>query len=287
VVSAGAFFARLDRAGMLVRKRFSMRTPAQVTGYAVALPGDTAKGGGPVWYGGGKLAADLTWPKLRHRWTQPTTAPGDLLTAAERTAIWAHAARTADQAAARIRLLAGADPAAAADAAWAASDTLHVAAAALGSRILRHAADAHDRAARAPHGRLPPPSPAGNRLRHAARLIAAFASLSNDPALTPLVLVARLAALAEAVADLRDAQRRAAQAAAARATAGHLHAAAAASAPRPPAPSRARTAAQLAALAFPPTPPGQRPAPTQPGPSHAGQRPTQGPSPPRSRGPHR
>jgi hypothetical protein len=34
--------------------------PAQVTGYAVALPGDTGKDSGPVWYGGGKLAADLT-----------------------------------------------------------------------------------------------------------------------------------------------------------------------------------------------------------------------------------
>ena len=36
------------------------RTRGQVTGYSVALPGDTAKDGGPVWYGGGKLAADLT-----------------------------------------------------------------------------------------------------------------------------------------------------------------------------------------------------------------------------------
>ena len=48
---------------MLVRKRFSITNPGQVTGYSVALPGDTAKDGGPVWYGGGKLAADLTWPK--------------------------------------------------------------------------------------------------------------------------------------------------------------------------------------------------------------------------------
>ena len=35
---------------------------------AVADPADTAKGGGIIWYGGGKLAADLTLPKLRHRW---------------------------------------------------------------------------------------------------------------------------------------------------------------------------------------------------------------------------
>ena len=65
------FFARLNAAGLLVRKRFSVKNPGQITGYSVALPGDTTKDGGPVWYGGGKLAADLTWPKLRQRWTRP------------------------------------------------------------------------------------------------------------------------------------------------------------------------------------------------------------------------
>ena len=105
-----------------------------------------------------------------------------------------------------MRALAGTNPAAAADAAWAASDTLHVAVAALGSRILRQAADAYDRAACAPYGRIPPPTPAGNRLRQAARLLGTFAHLARDPALAPIVLVTRLAALAEAVAELRDAQ---------------------------------------------------------------------------------
>ncbi|HLM88362.1 MAG TPA: hypothetical protein VK284_04915, partial [Streptosporangiaceae bacterium] len=33
------FFTRLDQAGVLVRKRFSVKNPGQVTGYAVALPG--------------------------------------------------------------------------------------------------------------------------------------------------------------------------------------------------------------------------------------------------------
>ena len=61
---------------MLVRKRFSVTNPGQVTGYSVALPGDTTKDGGPVWYGGGKLAADLSWPKLQQRWTPARTAPG-------------------------------------------------------------------------------------------------------------------------------------------------------------------------------------------------------------------
>jgi hypothetical protein len=244
------FFALLDRAGILVRQRFSATNPGQVTGYAVALPGDEAQDGGPVWYSGGKLAPDLTWPKLRQRWAAPGTAPGDPFTAAERNAIWEHAARAAEDAAARIGL-AGTDPAAAADAAWAASDTLHVAAAALGSRILRQAADAYDRAARPPYARIPAGTPAGNQLRRAARLITAFAYLTKDPALTPIVLLTRLAALAEAVAGLREAQRHAAQAASALRAAQHLQAAAGSPAPaerqRVPAPSPAA----LAGASFP------------------------------------
>ena len=184
--SQDEFFARLDAAGVLVRKRFSVTNPGQVTGYAVALPGDTAKDGGPVWYGGGKLATDLTWPKLRQRWTPSRATPGGgHLTGEERNALWDHATRAAADAAAQIRNLARTDPAAAADAAWATSDTLHVAAAVLGSRILRQAADAYDRAARAPYGRIPPPTPAGNHLRQAARLLSAFGYLTGDRPLTP------------------------------------------------------------------------------------------------------
>jgi len=73
----------------------------EVTGYAVAIPGDTAQEGGPVWYGGGKRAPDLTWPKLRQRWSAPGTTPGDRFIAAERNAIWEHAAHAAEDAAAR------------------------------------------------------------------------------------------------------------------------------------------------------------------------------------------
>jgi hypothetical protein len=62
------FFSRLRAAGVLVHKRFSERDPSEVTGYAVALPVHTTRDGGPVWYGGGKLAVDLTLPRLRARW---------------------------------------------------------------------------------------------------------------------------------------------------------------------------------------------------------------------------
>ena len=114
-----------------------------------------------------------------------TRPPRPNLTAEERNAIWEHATRVAADATAQIRALAGTDPAAAADAAWATSDTLHVAAAMLGSRILRQAADAYDRAARAPYGRIPPPTPAGNQLRQAARLLSAFAYLTQRPVDAP------------------------------------------------------------------------------------------------------
>ena len=179
-VSEQEFFTRLDLAGVLVRKRFSTRNPGEVTGYAVALPHDTTRAGAPVWFGGGKLAADLTLPKLRSRWQATGPRPGDRFTAAERSVIWEHAARTAAGAAEQIRNVAAADPEAAADAAWAAADTLHAAAAALGSRVLRQAADSYDRAARAPYGRIPAPGQPGNNLRRAARLLSTVTSVVAD-----------------------------------------------------------------------------------------------------------
>ena len=247
-----------------------------------------------MWYGGGKLAPDLSWPKLQQRWTRPAR-PDSPLTPGEADALWEYAARTAADATGRIRFFtATGNPAAAADAAYAASDALHTAAAALGSRTLRRAADHYDRAARQPYGRIPAPTPAGNQLRHAARLISAYAFLTEDRTLTPIVLLVRLAALAEAVAELRQSQQRAAQAAAALRAARHLRTAtrpAPAGRPpgrpaTPPAPKPARprpsSAAELARLSFPATPRPRRPAPGQPGPG-----PYQPPPPPRPRGPTR
>lgn len=63
------FFARLRTEDVLVRQRFSQHSPGEVTGYAIALDNDRNADGEPVWFGGGKLAADLTLPKLRHRWS--------------------------------------------------------------------------------------------------------------------------------------------------------------------------------------------------------------------------
>jgi hypothetical protein len=218
------FFARLRESGALVRLRFSAKNPGEVTGYAVGLAHHTTKDGEVVWYGGGKLAADLTLPKLRHRWQPRSTTkqrPGqDRFAAPRRNAAYAHAAREARAATTYIRHCSRTDPARGADAAWAAADALHVAARMLQSLALRCAADAYDRAARAPYGRLPRCTPAGDRLRLTARLIAATGPDSEAGQAGELVI--SFALLAAAVADLRAAQRHAAQAAAARTAAEHL-----------------------------------------------------------------
>ena len=323
------FFTRLGEAGVAVRKRYSITSPGEVTGYAVGLPAHTAKDGGVVWYGGGKLAADLTLPKLRHRWAargqQPGPLPGrglptsacacrapqrrhrssaavpgrgrvlrpaagrpgcwcgcgsarpararspatpspspamtDLtgrrcgtaaagwrlglpcpgfaaagtvprnapersgafrFTAAEQNAIFEYAARQAGAAAEHIRHAARHDPAQAADAAWAAADVLHAAAKALHSPDLQRAADSYDRAARARYGRIPPATSAGHQLRAAAQLIAMTGQVTGDTTLIAIALAANLAALAVAVAELRQAQQHAAQAAAAQAASMRL-----------------------------------------------------------------
>jgi len=68
------FFAALDRRGVKVRLRHSEHDPGEVTGYAVTMDGAVTAAGEPVWFGGGKLAPDLTLPKLRRRWPEPGRA---------------------------------------------------------------------------------------------------------------------------------------------------------------------------------------------------------------------
>ena len=290
-----AFFARLREAGVLVRVRFSETDPEQVTGYSVTLPGHTEPDGTPVWYGGGRLAAGLTLPRLRDRWNRPaggtTARPGTpRFTAPERDAIYRHAARQARAAAEHIRHCAMSDPASAADAAWAAADTLHVAARALGNPHLRCAADSYDRAARAQHGRLPARSHDGDQLRHTARMIALAGTLTDDTTLTAIALVAQLVVLAAAVAELRHAQHLAAQVQAARATAVHLHSAASQWRPRTAGFDRARSrgptpAASAAKLAGQDMPAGMRqPRPTT-GPAEPARSRPQQPRPGRRAGP--
>ena len=84
------FFAAIEARGALARPRWSTTRAGAITGYSVALPGDTTvdwRGGQRlVWYGGGKLAPDLTLPRLRQRWVGLPGSPAGSLTGLSMTA---------------------------------------------------------------------------------------------------------------------------------------------------------------------------------------------------------
>lgn len=69
--SEDEFVRLLADAGLWARPRYAAGGRAAVTGYSVALRPDD--GAAPVWIGGGRLAADLTLPRLRGHWV--TIAP--------------------------------------------------------------------------------------------------------------------------------------------------------------------------------------------------------------------
>jgi hypothetical protein len=255
------FLARLEHDGVHVRLRYSEQNPDQVTGYAVALP--QPNGQPPVWFGGGKLASDLTLPQLQHRfsgadargqerlargrqWTAGSSAEGlrarhrarvvtSPLSPGERARAWKQATVAATRATEDIARCARTDPAGAADAAWAAADLLTVAAQLVEGRAggtLTDAAEAYDRAARELHGRHPVPTSAGHALRHAASALLDAGLTAQLRRTNPelAALLDSLTALVRAVSDLRETQARLAQAQAASLAAGRLARAAAAAA---------------------------------------------------------
>ena len=270
------FATRLRGDGVTVRPRMSERDPDQMTGYSVSLDDWTNAAGEPVRFGGGKLAPDLSWPKLRARWPDradaaPTAAAAPGRDAAhgpkwgaDADAVWREAERIVHDAAGRIRDDAARDPAAAADAAWAASDTLAAAADGLEGADggpLSAAADALHRAGRETYRQLPTPTDTGTALRAVGRMVAAITAGNRQPAARVAALSIALATLAAAVAELRTAQRRLHQAEAARDAAEQLRhiAPVSARAASEHTGSRRRTAADVADLStgttrFRPTP---------------------------------
>lgn len=81
----GQFVRQLRRAGLLVHPRFADGGQSVITGFSVAER--PPKGMRPLWFGGGKLAKDLTLPQLRTRW------PDDPRLAQEAADEWAAAKR--------------------------------------------------------------------------------------------------------------------------------------------------------------------------------------------------
>lgn len=210
------FFGNLEQAGVLIRYRYS--DPAQLTGYAVALPGHNDPDGDPIWYSGGRLAADLTLPALHRRWAGDGASVRPRPDPAERHALWADTIRLTTAGAEQVK----ASPQAAGDAAEATADALRIAARVIrgaAGQDLRRAADEFDRAAREAYGGVPQSSPAGQALRTAVRLLGILESAGRGDLGT---LIENLAALAAAAAELRRLQHRAHQAVAARTAVGSL-----------------------------------------------------------------
>jgi hypothetical protein len=231
------FSDRLSRDGVLVRPRMSVLDPDEVTGYAVALRArgaDAAEGAEPVWFGGGKLAPDLTLPQLKARWCREgtdarqaaTTArartAGLELDPAERQALWDAAGQAIGSADEQLRAAAGGDPAsrAMAEAAAVAASEVLAAVGRLtersGAGPIHRAADAYDRAARGLRRRPPVPTGPARRTRRAAGGLRGMEFVRNADTRRLLQTLDQLSRLSLTLAVLREQQGRAAQAAAAR-----------------------------------------------------------------------
>jgi hypothetical protein len=249
------FTDRLSIDGLLVRPRYSTTHPDEVTGYAVALRPvgrDAADHREPVWYGGGKLAPDLTLPRLRQRWSEDVAGPdrgtsgsagragaepsaGDFrgirLTASEREALWRaaeQAVRRAQHAVREAKVGTGASGGSAAQAmaaAMSASDVLHAVSRLVEGKRggpLREAAEHYDSASRPRRGQVPPATPTSRSLRAAARGLLSAGVVKRQDTRQLLKLMIQLAALAEAVARMREAEQQAACARLARLAAEQL-----------------------------------------------------------------
>ena len=189
-----------------------------------------------MWFGGGKLAPDLTLPQLSARWcregtdvrqtaTTDTTArartAGLELDPSERQALWDAAGQAIGRADEQLRA-AGGDPAsrATAEAAAVAASEVLAAVGRLTERSgvgpIHRAADAYDRAARGLRRRPPIPTGPARRTRRAAGGLRGMEFVRNADTRRLLQTLDQLSRLSLTLAVLREQQGRAAQAAAAR-----------------------------------------------------------------------
>jgi len=219
-----AFLDRLRTAGVVVRER---REPdGRLSGYAV---GRREPVGETVLFGGGKLAADLSLPKLLARWDttggggEAAVPVGAVVEPAVRAVLWEQASAAAAQAAEEVRLSAGAAGSALADTGDVAAAAAEVLAAA--SRLIEGDADGpltqaardYDRAARESRGRLSTGTAGGSALRAAAlRMAQGGRRPGHSEAAQVALLMAQIGRLSVSIARLREAQGRQAQAAGAR-----------------------------------------------------------------------
>jgi hypothetical protein len=254
------FTDRLRLSGVQVRERYSTVNPGELTGYAVALLPSSARDWeqGTTWFGGGKLAPDLSLPQLLARWQQdgegigPQPAgrhagagqahvgagtstgarlgPAADLSDMDRRRLWVGAQHAVQRAEAEIRRASSRpfDPAAqaAAQAAAASAGEVLGAVSWLVERKrggpLHAAAEHYSRAARDQHRHTVPATMRSRSTRTAAGAVLGAGIVKRAETRQLLCLLAQLTALSESLAQLRETQGRAAQALAARRAAERL-----------------------------------------------------------------
>ncbi|MEU9074519.1 relaxase/mobilization nuclease domain-containing protein [Kitasatospora sp. NPDC048538] len=233
--SEAEFFSKLETSGVLVNRKLG--PSGDTLGYSVAVIGERDAAGEPVWFGGYKLAPDLTLPKIRRRLTvaaqdrqeedRPATGDGSGRTPAGRRSPAAVARlRAADTAVEAIDLLNGEleDAAGVVEATGEVLDALAATALPAQKAELLAAARAYERASRS-HVRA---ANADSRtVRAAARAVLSGGYTSNrgpDGAAAATVLSV-LILLVIAASRWHAEQGHRQQAAAARAAAEHLRAA--------------------------------------------------------------
>ncbi len=265
--SAEEFRSELVSSGVMFSPRRSTQDPKMVTGYKAALRPDLIRDDhqqtAPVWFAGGGLDKDLTWPKLCARWARdvrpgldpahetaaaaiprvPPAAQAAMSSTDRRAAAAAtKAAEVAERATAMWQtelhayVLAEAledDPGLVDGVAAAAADT-----AAITADLWQRdpdgrspvtapvaAADLAQRAGRTPGGGAPTYGPRAGSLRTAVRAMSQAGQLASDSDTARwLTMAVQVAAMLDAVADARMAQQRADQAEAARAAAAGFRA---------------------------------------------------------------
>ena len=238
LAGAGSFAElseRLHRDGVLVKPRMSVQDPDEITGYAVALrPSGAGAGAEPLWFGGGKLAPDLTFPQLQARWSgepaptpgwPPTSEVGADLSLLERRRLWLAAERAISNAEEQLRAAGSGDSnaTAAAEAAAVAASEVLAAVGRLTERYghgpLRQAADTYDRAARGLRRRAPVPTVSARHTRRAAGGLLGMQFVRQADTRQLLMVLDQLSRLSAMLGGMREQQGRAAQAIAARRTA--------------------------------------------------------------------
>ena len=211
-----AHFVALARAnGLLIRPRYAdNQSTRAVTGYAVAdhhgRQAHSRKTGitGPVWFGGGTLASDLTLPALRRRWEPSGMIPA--AARAEALAAWSAAAALdgplpAPQKAHPSQChLTGQDTSAAADLLAAAAAGLEHGKPGPLSRAARHMA-------RAAQG-TPPAPRRPEVMAVVGEMAGTFLAITQSGQAAPLMLMREVALLVDACAVTATATRDARQA---------------------------------------------------------------------------